>query len=1118
MLIKRKYLFGTTILAGIMAVAAPAFAQNQLPGVTVQGQSAQDATEIEEVVVTGSRIRRDPTTSPTPLTQVSREDLLTTGQSTVIDYLATIPALANSQVPSDTTGSLNAMGLSLPNLRSLGAGRTLTLVDGRRHVGSGIGSLSVDVDTIPRLLIENIEIVTGGASSVYGADAVSGVLNFVLRKDFEGLEIDGQYNEINQDGQAGQRLSILAGANFLDDRLNVYAFGEYDRTDRLTTLDFDWAREGWLLLGNDGDPAVGSPNGPNIDGVPDNLLWDNIRQLSIVRWGQLTLANNYPGSPLNDPDRPANTACSNVYSSGCYNIAEGSTYIFENGVPRLANFGEQVQITGQNRAFHRGGDGESYALYNLDERSPEMESKRFQVGLNFALTPNINIRAEAKYVTEENEAFGGRGFADVYISDLDDPNLPMPILSARTSGASQFSMRVDDSAYLPASLRTAIYANTIQQYSAPTLTQPGQPIGGLVSRPFARYTAWTIDRYQENTRDLQRYVLSADGTFGDIGPLRNIGWDIGYTYGQVDNLNLEYAYDTERFAYAIDAVVDTAGVVNGRANEIVCRVQLLTATAGSTIPNENPLDPNTTYNKNSPNVRDCRPLNIFGEGQQDPAAIDYVRAVVTVDETNRQHQAVAAFTAQTFDIFGAGPVGIALGAEWRKEESEGIGRGRSVGTRWLLANTGDDWTPASYESREIFGEVSVPLFRDHWLGRYAELSGSYRISDYTTFGRDDVYGVNLVYRPNTQLAFKTSFNTSQRIPNLTESNGPRIQTFASIADPCDAQTIQNMADRTIAGYRAANCAALQAQINATLAPADQLNFQFTDGSAANAYRPVYSSSVAGALAGNPDLKPETSESFTFSTVFQPDFIPGYSLTLDYYDIVINNVLASITGPNAANLCVSGETLNTQFCNAITRSPVDIASAPNDDRFKIVDFRQSSYNFAKRTTRGVDITSRYGFDLEEFTGHNLGRLDWSVRGTWLIELKQFNDIANPYVYTTQDGTPFYPRLRLSSSLTYTPNDTWSFNWTMDWQTAQDLIQRRAQIANIDNRDTRYYDTGNFARHDLSVRWNVRDDVSLRAGVTNVFDAEPAKWLDVTSFYNNFDPFGRRFFIGFNYHPQ
>src|SRR5690606_35360989 len=118
-----------------------------------------EATNLGEVISTGSRLRRDPTNAPTPLITVSRDELITTGQSTVIDYLATIPALSNSMVPSDTVGSLGITGLSFANLRSLGSGRTLTLVDGRGHVGSQGGNLAVDVDTIPRLLIQNVEII-----------------------------------------------------------------------------------------------------------------------------------------------------------------------------------------------------------------------------------------------------------------------------------------------------------------------------------------------------------------------------------------------------------------------------------------------------------------------------------------------------------------------------------------------------------------------------------------------------------------------------------------------------------------------------------------------------------------------------------------------------------------------------------------------------------------------------------------------------------------------------------------------------------------------------------------------------------------------------------------------
>ena len=168
-------------------------------------QAVSSTEALTEVVVTGSRIKRDPVTAPTPLIQISNKDITESGMGSVIDVLADVPALSGSLVQEDTTGSvLNTGGLSLLNLRDLGTGRTLTLVDGRRHVGSAAGTLSVDVDTIPRLLVDRVEIITGASSALYGADAVSGAVNFVMRRNFEGIKVDAGSSQINKDGQIGR--------------------------------------------------------------------------------------------------------------------------------------------------------------------------------------------------------------------------------------------------------------------------------------------------------------------------------------------------------------------------------------------------------------------------------------------------------------------------------------------------------------------------------------------------------------------------------------------------------------------------------------------------------------------------------------------------------------------------------------------------------------------------------------------------------------------------------------------------------------------------------------------------------------------------------------------------
>ncbi|WP_439471757.1 TonB-dependent receptor domain-containing protein [Brevundimonas sp.] len=1155
MLIKRKYLFGTTILAGVMAVAAPAFAQSQLPGVTVQGQSAQDATEIEEVVVTGTRIRRDPTNSPTPLIQVEREQLLETGQATVIDYLATIPALSNSQVPSDTTGSLNIAGLSLANLRTLGSGRTLTLVDGRRHVSSQSGTLAVDVDTIPRLLIENIEIVTGGASSVYGADAVAGVLNFVLRKDFEGLEIDARYREINQDGQANMNVAVLWGQNFLDDRLNVYAFAEHEDIDRIRPRDIDWLREASLLVGNDADPTSATS-----DGVLDSLLYSNLRTLSRMPWGVTVLANAQRPSPTSDPDIPTGACAARAgYGDGfgnvnfvapsgnCFNLEPGKTYLYDGTTPRLANFGERVSLTGLNRTLNIGGDGiNPNTEFTGDTATPKSVSSRFQTGLNFRLTDSINLFAEAKYVTEDSELITQPVFGDVIIRDGTEivtrtgPGAPQIF---RTVGANEaqpifnnqtFITRLDN-AFLPAALRTAIQNNTYIPYGNPTATAPGAP-GAAVAAPFARHRFFSNDRKQFNTRELQRFVVGGNGDLGDFAFIRDLAWDMSYTYGKMENENREEGIDILRFGLAQDAVVDTTGAA-GAVGAIVCRAKLLKA-QGLAVTDYRPSAQNLTtlgYDRDlrttdPTSIDNCTPLNVFGPGNQSQAALDYVYADITVREQNIQQNAVFSLAGRLWDVLGAGEMGVAVGGEWRKEEAEGIGRDADTRGRWLFLNTGADMAPVSYESKEFFAEVSLPLFRDSWLGEYAELSASYRYADYDLYGNADVYGVNLVYRPIPDITFKTSYNTSFRAPTLFEGFRGTAQTFANgYADPCDSRAISQDTDTARRARRLENCTALSVQRGTTQVNAQgqvisglTFDYAYDDQTVPNGpvqrYRPADlaqygSGSIAGFNAGNANLKPETSDSFTFTVGLQPRFIPNFALVLDYYEITIDDVIASVSAQTASNLCVYGpetgaNSLNQQFCDSVTRS---------GSSFLVTSFVQQSFNYAKRTTRGLDFNASYSFDSEQLFGVNFGTFNYSLRGSWLIEQKNFNNISNPNDFTESASTVFYPRVRMTSQLAWAPTDALTVTWAVDWQSSQDITFLRDFVRNPDSSAYEYLTTGNFARHDIGVRYAVRDDLTLSAGVTNVFDAEQPAWLNAGALVSSFDPYGRRFNIGLNYRP-
>jgi len=1097
--INRHHLFATTILAGVLA-ALPSFAQSS-------AQIQPEGATVDEIVVTGSRIRRtDPANAPQPTIIVGREQLLETGLPTVIDYLATIPALSNSQVPSDTTGSLNIAGVSLANLRSLGSDRVLTLIDGRRQVGAQVGRMAVDVDTVPRLLIESIDIITGGASSVYGADAVSGVLNYKLRKDFEGLEIDANVGQLagdSLDAPLTRRISALAGKNLLDDRLNVYGFAEYEKLDVILGEDIEWLRDGRFVVGVDADPSSAT-FGPRSDGIVDQALFYDVRYVGRPRWGVTNVANSQQPSSQADPDVPLSN-CTSFTSANCYSIDPNKSYWYENGQARLINLGTRIGATGINRPFNIGGDGVNYNTYfGGYSRTPESESQRFQVGANYRVNDNITAYVEAKYVDEQSFITTQPSFFDVYISNTYSATAVQPIL-----GSSAFTTRIDDNAFLPDIIRAALQNNVVATYGTPGTNTPGAVTGTTV-RNYARHSVFGVDRTQENDRQLQRYVLNLHGSYDQVSFIKAMDWDLSYVYGRMDNLNTETGMDILRTTLALDAVRDGSG-------QIVCRAQLL-ASQGRPVANYNPNDPRDTLSATDSEVADCRPLNVFGEGNQSAEALEYVTASIFLDEKNEEHNFVASTSGLLWDFWGAGPLGYAVGYEYRKEMAEGLGRSSSTGMRYLQLNTGGDFLPSEYDTNEFFAELSIPLLRDSFLGEFAELSGSYRTFDYSTVGTGDVYGVNLVYRPIRDITFKTSYNTSFRSPVLAELYAPQTQTFANnFADPCDTRQITSSArtaeERT---NRIANCTALAAQKGLTY------DFAGSTATTDDDYRPTYSSGIPGLNGGNPLLSPETSTSFTFSTVLQPRFIPNFSVLLDYYSIEIDDVIASVTAQTLANQCVDGPALNPVACNLIYRNNPD--QGDEFDVFKVGaplgdavgGFIQGPLNYAKREVEGLDFKLRYGLDSEELFGRDFGRFMIDVGGSYLITQKNFNDVTQPNYYDEYASDLYYPRVRFTARLNWKPNDDVSVTWTTDWQSAQD-IQRLKDFVDSGNTDSRpvdTLDTGNFARHDISARYRVREDLELRAGVTNIFNDSQNPWLGST-LYSNFDPYGRRFYFGLNF---
>jgi len=180
----------TTMSVPVVALIAP----------NVMAQDVQE--EIEEVVVVGSRIARDPNAGANvPVQSVSSDDIQLSGKLDLGEVLSELPSLLTSNTSSNSatgifgtgsgeTAGASEVGETILQLRGLGVERTLVLVNGRRHVSGVAGTQAVDIGSIPQQLIERVEVLTGGASAIYGADAVTGVVNFVMKDDYEGLNFN----------------------------------------------------------------------------------------------------------------------------------------------------------------------------------------------------------------------------------------------------------------------------------------------------------------------------------------------------------------------------------------------------------------------------------------------------------------------------------------------------------------------------------------------------------------------------------------------------------------------------------------------------------------------------------------------------------------------------------------------------------------------------------------------------------------------------------------------------------------------------------------------------------------------------------------------------------------
>jgi outer membrane receptor protein involved in Fe transport len=382
----------TVLLGGALVPAlALLFPQHGL----AQDVPAMDAAAGEAIVVTGSRIAQPAADTPNPVAVVTARDISDSGTTNLTDFLKTVPALQNSVDSYQTSGNragIGFTGLNLLNLRNLGTQRTLVLIDGRRQVASVAGTQSVDINTIPLDLVERVEVLTGGASAVYGADGVSGVVNFIQKQDFEGVTGRVQTG-ISGHGDAGQRLiALTAGHNFAGGRGNIAVAWEHGEEDRLSAHSRRYL-DGENKVDFYHNPADTEAGLVSNDGIPDNIPLRNIRYFDTSRAGGIDV--NFDGVP---------------------DFVGGDGQLFDHGT---------IIAPG----YQQGGSGTLVSDYGND-LLPRIKRDVVSASAHFDVSSALTLYAEGKYARSRSFTLGQPTFDYYLFIPQDNPYLPAAVQAA----------------------------------------------------------------------------------------------------------------------------------------------------------------------------------------------------------------------------------------------------------------------------------------------------------------------------------------------------------------------------------------------------------------------------------------------------------------------------------------------------------------------------------------------------------------------------------------------------------------------------------------------------------------------------------------------------------------
>ncbi len=942
-----------------MAGAAIATAASVMPAYA-------DGEQVEKVTVTGTRIPQKGLKSISPVSTITNAEAKAQGTTSAETLLNNLPQVFAGQGAEVSNGS---SGTSTVDLRGLGPQRTLVLINGRRFQPSSIvngGAPLADLNTIPIALVERVEVLTGGASAVYGADAVAGVVNFIMRRDFEGVELGVQYgitDHTNDDAVSRERIRLREALNPAEFRRPEESIND----GRVITV--------WGAMGA-------------------NTADDK---------GNVTLYAQYRNAqPVLQSTRDF-SACSVTSNFDGTFFCQGS-----NGTPATGRWlsldtgaGGVFTPTGQTRP-RTAADAFNFAPQNYLQRPDD----RYLLGAmgHYDLAGDAEIYGEISFSDDHTLAqiatsgafFGGGPVDGGHVVNCDNPFLnvgPAPNAFDVLCGA--------------AGLGTT---GTASFLLGRRFVEAGPRIDDL------RHTSY-------------RGVVGLKGQIDDTWEY-DVHFMRGVTTVQETYLNEVSIERMSRALLAVGASPATA----------TCAPSVLA------------VDPQ------------CVPINIFQSGNISNAALGYTTAKGLQHGETATTNVLATLTGELGVTlpWAESPIATALGAEYRLEQASlQTDRGFEIGD---LYGQGGPVRSLSghYDVWEAFGEVSIPIIENQPGADILELVGGYRISDYDTIGITHTYKYGLTWGPVEDLKFRGSFQRAVRAPNITELFSPQAPGLWGGTDPCAGPA-------------------------PGLTPAQCLN----TGVTALQYGTVPQCPAAqcsGIFGGNPNLKPEESDTKSFGVILTPSFLKGFTAQIDYFDIFVDKFIG-VPRP-AAVLADCATTGNPATCALITRGGAGIL-------FGSGSVGLVNQNLGSLSTTGVDVDANYKFNLDE----GAGAMSFGFVGTYTSEYA-VSPVAgsNTFDYNCEGlfgvvcGSPTFTWRHTLRTTWMSPFDVdFSINWRhmsgadLDVNQVNPLFAIAAagtcgnpcgDLSDVKIREYDYFD--------VAFAWNATENITVRGGVNNVLD--------------------------------